>query len=281
MRDIRAGDITAAVSRLLKEAAFELPGDVLSALKAARQSEVSPLGKETLGALVENAGAAAEDRLPICQDCGMVSVFLEIGQDVHISGGDLNEAVQSGVREAYAENYLRKSVVSRPYSDRTNTGDNTPAVVHIQIVPGEHLKVAVMPKGAGSENMSRLIMLNPSAGRSGLIESVVRVVEEAGSNPCPPVIVGVGIGGNAEKVVSLAKKALLRPVGGVSPDSENAALEKDLLGRINRLGIGPEGFGGRTTALAVHVETFPTHLASLPVAVSILCHAARYKTAVL
>lgn len=281
MREIKASKITAAAARLLKEAAFELPDDVLQALKSAQESELSPLGRKTLERLIENAAIARQEKLPLCQDCGMVTVFLEMGQDIHVAGGGVTEAIQSGVRKAYDEGYLRKSVVRQPFSARANTGDNTPAVIHSEIVPGDRLKVTVMPKGGGSENMTRLFMLTPAEGRKGIIESVVRAVDEAGSNPCPPVIVGIGIGGSAEKALLLSKKALLRTVGQPSPDPENAALEKELLERVNALGIGPEGFGGRTTALAVHVETFPTHLASLPLAVSLLCHSARHKETVI
>ncbi len=281
MREISAGEITAAVARLLQEAAFELPDDVLRALKLARDSEPSPLGRETLERLIENAAIARRENLPLCQDCGMVTVLLEIGQDVHIYGGGLAEAVNAGTRKAYVEAYLRRSVVRQPFTARINTGDNTPAVIHSEIVPGDRLRITVMPKGGGSENMTRLFMLTPAEGREGIIKSVVKAVDEAGSNPCPPVVVGIGIGGSAEYALLLSKKALLRPLGQPSSDPESAALEKELLDKINALGIGPGGFGGRTTALAVHVETFPTHLASLPLAVSLLCHAARHRETVI
>lgn len=281
MREIRAGEIADAVARLLQEAAFELPDDVLRALKLARDSEPSPLGRETLERLIENAATARRENLPLCQDCGMVTVFLEIGQDVHISGGGLSEAVQEGIRKAYRQAHLRRSVVRQPFTARVNTGDNTPAVVHSEIAPGDRLRITVMPRGGGSENMTRLFMLTPAEGREGIINSVVKAVDEAGSNPCPPVVVGIGIGGSAEYALLLSKKALLRPLGRPSADPESAALEKELLDRINALGIGPGGFGGRTTALAVHVETFATHLASLPLAVSLLCHAARHKETVI
>jgi fumarate hydratase subunit alpha len=281
VREIRAGEIADAVARLLQEAAFELPDDVLRALKLARDSEPSPLGRETLERLIENAATARRENLPLCQDCGMVTVFLEIGQDVHISDGGLSEAVQEGIRKAYRQAHLRRSVVRQPFTARVNTGDNTPAVVHSEIVPGDRLRITVMPRGGGSENMTRLFMLTPAEGREGIINSVVKAVDEAGSNPCPPVVVGIGIGGSAEYALLLSKKALLRPLGRPSADPESAALEKELLDRINALGIGPGGFGGRTTALAVHVETFATHLASLPLAVSLLCHAARHKETVI
>jgi fumarate hydratase subunit alpha len=224
---------------------------------------------------------ASTDGIPLCQDTGVAVVFLEIGQDVHITGGDLYSVVQDGVRRAYNEGYLRKSLVDRPFSSRINTGDNTPAVIHTDIVPGDKLVITVMPKGGGAENMSRLAMLLPADGRSGVIDFVVRTVEESGGNPCPPIIIGVGIGGTAEYSLLLAKKALLRTIGHPNPDIENAELEKEILEKVNGLGIGPMGFGGLTTALAVHVETRPAHIASLPVAVNLQCHSARQKKAVL
>lgn len=281
MREIEASLITQTVARLCQEANFFLPEDILQELKEARNREESPLGQQTLDQLLENVRLAREEQLPICQDTGMTAVFLEIGQDAHITGGNLYEAVEEGVRQGYEKGYLRKSIVRQPFSSRTNTEDNTPAIIHTEIVPGENLKITVMPKGGGSENMSRLFMLEPAQGRQAVINSVVQAVNEAGSNPCPPVIVGVGIGGNSEKAMSLATKALLRQVGKPNPDPEVAALEKEILEQVNSLGIGPEGFGGRITALAVHIETFPTHIASLPVAVNIQCNAARWKEAIL
>jgi fumarate hydratase subunit alpha len=281
MRTIEAGDVTKAVSDLFKEANYRLGDDVIAALEKARRDEESPLGREVIDTILENAGIAASENIPLCQDCGTAVVFLELGQDVHISGGDLYEAVNEGVRRAYGEGYLRKSMVSRPFSARENTGDNTPAVIHTDIVPGDRLKITVLPKGGGAENMAKLGMLLPSAGRQGVLDFVVNVVDEAWSKPCPPVIVGVGIGGTAEKAMVLAKKALLRKVGEPSPDPETAGLEKDLLGAINNLGIGPMGYGGRITALAVHVETFPAHITALPVAVNFQCHSARHRGIVL
>lgn len=281
MRNIDAQEVTKALSRLCQEANFFLPDDVLSILKQTRQSEESPLGKQTLDQILDNAKLAQEEEMAICQDCGVAVVYLEVGQDVHVTGGDLYEAVEEGVRQGYEQGYLRKSMVSQPFSARVNTKDNTPAVIHTDIVPGDKLKIIVMPKGGGSENMSRLFMLTPAQGRQGIIDSVVQAVDEAGSNPCPPVIVGVGIGGNAEKAMSLAKKALLREVGKNNPDPEVAEVEKELMQRINSLGIGPQGFGGRTTALGVHIEVFPAHIASLPMAVNLQCHAARHKETVL
>ena len=281
MREIPAQKIATAVSELCREAACHLPEDVLLALKKAHRDEQSPAGHEALGLIIKNAGLAAKENMAICQDCGVAVVYLEIGQDLHITGGDLYTAVNEGVRRGYDTGYLRKSMVSRPYSARINTKDNTPAVIHTDIVPGDKLKITVVPKGGGSENMSRLFMLTPAAGRHGIIESVVKSVDEAGSNPCPPVIVGVGIGGTAEKALDLAKRALLRPLGTHNSDGETAELEKELLKKINALGIGPQGFGGIVTALAVNVEVFPAHIASLPVAVNLQCHAARHKECVL
>ncbi len=281
MRDIEANAVTEAVSRLFQEANFELGEDVLAALKQARQEEVSPPGREVLERILENADIAARERIPLCQDCGVAVVFLELGQEVHITGGDLYKAVDEGVRRAYDKGYLRKSAVRQPFSARKNTGDNTPAIIYTEVVPGDRLKITAMPKGGGAENMTRLAMLLPARGRQGIIDFVVRTVEEAWSNPCPPVIIGVGIGGTAEKAMMLAKQALARKIGELSPDTENAELERDILSQVNNLGIGPMGYGGRITALAVHVESFPAHIASLPVAVNFQCHSARHKEAVL
>ncbi len=281
MREIEAVSVTETVARLCQEANFLLPEDVADALRQARETEESPLGRETLDRILENAGIAARERIPLCQDCGAAVVILQIGQDVHVTGGDLYDAVNEGVRQGYTQGYLRKSMVKKPFSARANTGDNTPPVIHTDIVPGDRLRVIIMPKGGGSENMSRLGMLVPAQGRVGVVDFVLRAVREAGSNPCPPVIVGVGIGGTADKTIWLAKEALLRPVGQPSPDSEMADLERELLQKINDLGIGPQGFGGRTTALAVHVEVFPAHIASMPVAVNLQCHSARHKEFVL
>ncbi len=281
MRDIEAQEITKTISRLFQEANFFLPDDVLASLRQARETEESPVGREVLDRILENAGISAKERIPLCQDTGTAVVFLELGQDVHIVGGDLYTAVNEGVRQGYNEGYLRKSIVRQPYSGRVNTEDNTPAVIHTDIVAGDRLKIMVMPKGGGAENMTRLAMLLPARGRQGVIDFVVNAVDEAGSNPCPPVIVGVGIGGTAEKAVLLAKRALLRKVGEPNPEAEVAELEKEILHRVNNLGIGPMGYGGRITALAVHAEVFPAHIASLPVAVNLQCHSARHKEAVL
>jgi len=281
MREIKAGAITQAVASLFQQACYQLGEDVLAALKEARKKEVSPLGRETLDAILENAAIAAGGETPLCQDCGLAVVFLEVGQDAHITGGELNEAVNEGVRRAYSDGYLRKSAVARPFTDRANTGDNTPAVVHTSIVPGDKLKISVMPKGGGAENMAKLGMLLPASGRQGVVDFVVGAVEEAGGKPCPPLVVGVGIGGTAEKAMLLAKRALLREVGQPSPDSETAELEREILQKVNNLGIGPMGYGGRVTALAVHAESCPAHITALPVAVNIQCHSARHREIVL
>jgi len=281
MRNIETHEITKTVSRLFQEANFFLPDDVLASLKQARETEESPVGQEVIDRILENADISAKERIPLCQDTGTAVVFLELGQDVHIVGGDLYAAVNDGVRQGYEEGYLRKSMVRQPYSGRVNTKDNTPAVIYTDIVAGDRLKIIVMPKGGGAENMTRLAMLPPARGRQGVIEFVVNAVDEAGSNPCPPVIVGVGIGGTADRAVLLAKKALLRKVGEPNLETEVAELEKEILRRINNLGIGPMGYGGRITALAVHVEVFPAHIASLPVAVNLQCHSCRHKEAIL
>ena len=281
MREINAHEITSAVSELCRDSNYHLPADVLEALKNAAKEVQSSAGREALELIIRNAELAAQEKIAICQDCGIAVVYLELGQDLHITGGDLYTAVNHGVRQGYDTGFLRKSMVNSPYSLRINTNDNTPAVIHTDIVPGDRLKIIVMPKGGGSENMSRLFMLTPSSGRQGIIESVVKAVDEAGSNPCPPVIVGVGIGGTAEKAMNLAKRALLRRVGRHNSDSETAELEEELLKSINALGIGPQGYGGTVTALAVNVEVFPTHIASLPLAVNLQCHAARHREAIL
>lgn len=281
MREIDAQEVTKTVSQLFQEACHYLPEDVLTSLKQAREAEESAVGRDVLDRILDNAEVSANEKIPLCQDTGTAVVFLELGQDAHIAGGDLYTAINEGVRQGYTEGYLRKSIVRQPYSSRVNTKDNTPAVIHTDIVPGDRLKITVMPKGGGAENMARLAMLSPARGRQGVIDFVVNAVDEAGSNPCPPVIVGVGIGGTAEKAVLVAKKALLRKVGEPNPDAEVAELEKEILHRVNNLGIGPMGYGGRNTALAVHAEVFPTHIASLPVAVNLQCYSARHKEAIL
>ena len=279
LREIKAKDITDTVAQLCQRANFELDENTLDALKQAQQSEQSPVGKEILHQLIENARVAEAKSLPLCQDCGSAVIFLEVGQDTHVVGGDLDAAVSEGVSQGYTQGYLRKSMVSQPFSERKNTRDNTPPIVHTEIVPGDHIRIICLPKGAGSENMSRLAMLRPGDGREGIIDFVVRTVDEAGASPCPPLIIGLGIGATSEGAMLLAKKALLRPIGQPNPDPEIAALEKELLSRINDLGIGPMGVGGISTALAVHVEARPTHIASLPVAINFQCHSARHKEA--
>jgi fumarate hydratase subunit alpha len=281
MREIDCQRITEAVRRLFIEACYELPDDVLSAIRKALESEVSPVGREILQQIVDNAEVARCGEFPLCQDTGVALVFLELGQDAHVVGGQLNQCIKAGVRQAYIDGYLRKSIVDRPYSQRRNTQDNTPPIIHTRIVPGDRLKITALPKGAGSENMSYLRMMSPAMGRQGVVDFVVKAVEESGANPCPPIIVGVGIGGTADYALLLAKEALLREVGKPSENAEDAALEAEILERVNRLGIGPQGLGGRVTALAVHVESHPCHIASLPVAVNIQCHSARHKQQVL
>lgn len=281
MRSIDSSEVATTVSRLFYDANFFLPDDVLTSLKQAREIEESPIGREVIDRILDNVDIAAKERVALCQDTGTAVVFLEVGQDVHIVGGDFYEAVNDGVRQAYDEGYLRKSVVRQPFSARVNTRDNTPAIIHTDVVPGDKLRIIVMPKGGGAENMTRLGMLMPSMGRQGVIDFVVKAVDEAGSNPCPPVIVGVGVGGTAEETMLLAKRALLRKIGEPSPEAEVDQLEKEILQRVNNLGIGPQGFGGRVTAMAVHVEVLPCHIASMPVAVNLQCHSARHKEATL
>jgi len=281
MRAIDAKEITETIARLCQEACYHLPEDVLTALKQGREVEESPVGRKVLDRILENADISAEGEFPLCQDTGTAVVFLEIGQEVHITGGDLNTAVNEGVRQGYSEGYLRKSMVEQPFSARTNTQDNTPAIIYTDIVPGDRLRISVMPKGGGAENMSRLAMLSPAQGRQGIIDFVVNTVDEAGSNPCPPIIIGVGIGGTSEKALMLAKKALLRKVGKPNPDAEIAQLESDIIKQVNKLGIGPMGYGGRITALAVHAEVIPAHIASLPAAVNLQCWCARHKEAII
>ena len=281
MRDIDCQQITKIVSSLFQEACVYLPEDVLEAIKRAKDIEESPVTRDVLDKILRNSEIASEDGIPLCQDTGTAVVFLELGQEVHIIGGDLYAAVNEGVRQGYDKGYLRKSMVAHPHSGRVNTRDNTPAVIYTNIVPGDKLRIITLPKGGGSENMTRLAMLSPSHGRHGIIDFVVNAIDEAGGNPCPPLIVGVGIGGTAEQTLILAKKALLRRVGEPNPDTEIAEMEKEILQRINNLGIGAMGFGGRITALAVHIEVFPSHIASLPVAVNPQCHSARHREVIL
>src|SRR4030043_123637 len=275
MRDIDCKQITETISNLFQEACLYLPEDVLTALNQAREKEESPVAKDVLSQMIQNTEVSVKEKIPLCQDTGAAVALLELGQEAHITGGDLYTCINEGVRQGYNEGYLRKSMVRQPYSPREKTKHNPPAIIYTDIVPGDKLKITVMPKGGGAENMTRLGMLSPAAGRQGVIDLVVKAVNEAGSNPCPPVIVGVGIGGTAEKALLLAKKALLRKIGEPNPDPEMAELEKEILQRVNNLGIGPMGYGGRITALAVHAEAFPAHIASMPVAVNIQCWCAR------
>ena len=276
MREIPCDKIVEAVRGACISANCDVREDVASALETALEKEASPVGREVLRQILANHEAARRERLPLCQDTGTAVFFVELGQDVRITGGLLREAIDQGVREGYGQGYLRPSMVGSPLT-RRNTGDNTPAVVHLELVPGENLKILFCPKGGGSENMSGLTMLRPADGLDGVRRAVVNTVKRAGSNPCPPVIVGVGIGGTFETCALLAKKALLRPIGRPHPKLEIATLEESLLEAVNRLGIGPMGLGGTVTALAVHVETHPCHIASLPVAVNLNCHAARHQ----
>jgi fumarate hydratase subunit alpha len=274
VRSVPAGAITAALRELCITVNYRMGPDMLAALERAGAAEESEIGRAVLARLLENARVAREEWFPICQDTGTAVVFLDLGQDVHVTGGDLGAAIDEGVREGYREGYLRASVVRTPLN-RENTGDNTPAIVYTRIVPGDRVTLSFLAKGAGCDNMSRLAMLTPADGREGVIEFVTRTVADGGPNPSPPLLVGVGLGGTFEQAALLAKRALLREVGAPSADPDVAALEAELLRHINDLGIGPGGFGGRVTALAVHVEQHPTHIASLPVAVNLDCHSHR------
>ena len=278
VREVDVRDVTEAVKTMCITANYDLPRDVYDALVAAREAEDSPVGREILGQLVENADIAAADRVPICQDTGFAVIFADVGQDVHLVGGHFEDAVNEGVRRGYGDGYLRKSVAEEPAQARRNTKDNTPAIIHTSIVPGDRLRLTMMAKGGGAENMSSLNMLKPSQGRDGMVTAVVETVSRAGSNPCPPVIIGVGIGGTIDMVTVLAKKALLRDLGSTHSDSRIAAMEDELLEKINGLGIGPQGLGGSTTALDVFIEEMPSHIASMPMAVNVQCHAQRHKT---
>jgi fumarate hydratase subunit alpha len=282
MREIQANQITATVARLAIEANHFLGEDVISALKKARfEIEESPQGKDVLDQLLKNVEIAKDGAFPLCQDTGVAVVSIELGQEVHIVGGNLNDAIHAGVRKGYTEGYLRKSMVGQPFSKRVNSKDNTPSVIHTDVVPGDKIHITIMPKGGGCENMSALGMLKPADGRQGVVDFVVNTIDKAGSNPCPPTIVGVGVGGSADQAMWMAKKSLMRPLGVTNPDEELAALEKELLEKVNNLGIGPMGLGGRITSLEVHVVTMPCHIASMPVGVNVQCHSARYKEAVL
>ncbi|MCC8045890.1 MAG: fumarate hydratase [Clostridiales bacterium] len=280
MREIQVSQITETIEHLCIEANEHLPEDVRRAIQKCRACEDGEIAKTVLDDIITNYEIADAECVPICQDTGMACVFLEVGQDVHLCGGDLTEAVNEGVRRGYEKGYLRKSVVKDPIR-RGNTGDNTPAMLYTEIVPGESVRITVGPKGFGSENMSAIRMFKPSAGLQGIKDFILEVVESAGPNPCPPMVVGVGIGGTFDKCALLAKKALMRPLDERNPEPFYADLEIELLEKINQLGIGPQGFGGRTTALGVNIETMPTHIAGMPCAVNISCHVTRHKTEII
>ncbi|MDU5107404.1 MULTISPECIES: fumarate hydratase [unclassified Clostridium] len=280
MREIHINEIQEAVENLCIDANYNLSKDVVNSLDKAKKEETWNLAEDILDKIIINAEIAKSERMPICQDTGMACVFIEIGQDVHVVGGNLQDSINEGVRRGYDKGYLRKSVVRDPI-DRVNTKDNTPAIIYYDIVPGDKLKITVAPKGFGSENMSQIKMLKPSDGIEGVKDFIIKVVKEAGPNPCPPMIVGVGIGGTFEKAAYLSKKALIRPIDSKNESKFYADLEDELLIKMNELGIGPQGFGGKTTALGINIETFPTHIAGLPVAVNISCHATRHKEVIL
>lgn len=280
MREIEVSRITDVVERLCIAANEHLPEDVKNAIRQCRSCEDGKIAQGVLDNIIENFEIADRECVPICQDTGMACVFLEIGQDVHLTGGFLNDAVNEGVRRGYDKGYLRKSVVKDPIR-RGNTGDNTPAVIYTEIVPGDQVKITVGPKGFGSENMSAIRMFKPSAGLQGIKDFILETVETAGPNPCPPMVVGVGIGGTFDKAALLAKKALMRPIDSSNPDPYYAELEREMLEKINCLGIGPQGFGGKTTAIGLNIETMPTHIAGMPCAININCHVTRHKTEVI
>lgn len=281
MRAIRASAISEKISELFREANYCIGEDVRTAVRRALESEPSPTGRAVLSQLLQNYDIARDERVAICQDTGMAVVFLDVGQDVHIVEGDLSEAIDAGVRDAYEQGFLRKSVVRDPLYDRVNTRDNTPAVVHTRIVPGDRVEILVTPKGFGSENMSAVRMLVPADGEEGVIRFALETVERAGPNPCPPIVVGMGIGGTMEMAAILAKRMTARGLDTVNEDPRYARLEALILQKINRLGVGPAGIGGRTTALKVNIATYPTHIAGMPVAINVCCHAARHRHAVI
>ncbi len=281
VRDIPADEITRVVAELCQTATHELPEDVVAGLQRAQKTERSPLAQQVLIEILENVDLAKREMIPLCQDTGTTVVMVELGQDAHVVGGQLQDAINTGVGKGYTDGYLRASIVDHPFSTRVNTKNNTPAVIHTEIVPGDKLHITVVPKGGGCENMSRLSIMLPSRGKEGITDFVLNTIEESGGNPCPPLVVGVGVGGSAEYCMLLAKKAITRPVGQFSGDAETAEFEKELLAKVNALGVGPQAVGGVNTALAVNIETFPTHITSLPVAVNLQCHSARSKHATL
>lgn len=280
MREIHVDEVTRAVRAMVMEACVDLGPDMVRALGRARRTEKSPLGLAILDQLLANADLARRERIPMCQDTGTAVFFVEVGQDVHLVGGLLGDAINEGVRRGYRDGYLRASIVADPLT-RVNTKDNTPAVVHTELVSGDRIRIAFTAKGAGSENMGRMVMLKPADGKEGVTRFVLETIKQAGPNACPPFVVGVGIGGTFDKVAELAKRAIMRDVGMPSPNPEVAAYEQELIEKANQLGLGPQGMGGTTTALAVHIETYPCHVASLPVAVNIQCHANRHREVVL
>lgn len=281
MKEVHVDTIRDKIAEMCIEATHVLPDDVRDGLRNAEATEQAPLAKQVLLELIDNFDIAQREMVPLCQDTGTTVVFVELGQDCHVVGGSLEEAIHAGVGRGYSSGYLRASVVEAPFTSRTNTGNNTPAVIHYDIVPGEDLRLKVLPKGAGCENMSRFANFLPRAGREAIVEFILRTVEESGGNPCPPLVIGVGIGGTAEYAMGMAKKAVTRGVGSHSADPETAGLEAEILEKVNALGIGPQAVGGVNTALAVNVLTYPTHIASLPVGVNIQCHSARLKEAIL
>ena len=281
MKEIDVNEIICMVKKLCIDANYYIGEDVIAKIKEFKEKEESSVAKNVLDILLKNYELAAKEQMPICQDTGIAVCFVEIGQDVHIVGGDFTEAINEGVRQGYKDGYLRKSMVDDPIMDRINTKDNTPAIIYTEIVPGAKIKITVVPKGGGSENMSEIKMMKPADGIESVIDFVVDRVKRSGGNPCPPIVVGVGLGGNFEQSALLAKKSLLRSLTEKNPDPKWAKVEEEILIKINNLGIGPQGLGGRTTALAVHILSKPCHIASMPVAVNVQCHAARHKSAVI
>jgi fumarate hydratase subunit alpha len=279
VREIKADDISRVVAELCETATHVLPDDVVAGLKKAERSEKSPLAKQVLIEILENVDISKREMIPLCQDTGTTVVMVEAGQDVHIVGGSLRDAINAGVGKGYTEGFLRASIVEHPFSTRVNTKNNTPAVIHTEIVPGDKFRITVVPKGGGCENMTKFQIMLPSRGKEGITEMVLNTIEQSGGNPCPPLVVGVGIGGSSEYAMFLAKRAITRPVGTPSDDPETAEFERELLEKVNALGVGPQAVGGVNTAMAVNIETYPTHITSLPVAVNLQCHSARSKSA--
>jgi fumarate hydratase subunit alpha len=281
MREIKASKITEVVKKLCMDANVYLPDDVIKTIRDAKAKEESQTGKDVFNMILQNIEISKNEKMPLCQDTGFAVFFIELGQEVHIVDGNFVDAINEGVRQGYKEGYLRKSIVDDPVIDRINTKDNTPAVIYTDIVPGDKIKITFAPKGGGSENMSTIKMMKAADGIEGVQDFVVEFVKNAGGNPCPPTVVGIGLGGTFEKATQLAKKALLQPIGSRNPDPKYAEVEKNILERINKTGIGPMGLGGRITALDVHIETYPCHIATMPVAVNLQCHCARHKEAII